>query len=93
MHFPILNLADVSHEDAHSEIVGFKKGLEEEIGEPTDHFSYSHAVLNAQSNAQTSRITREARFKSAVLTMCGPVRQGYEPLTLKRIHAANNLEQ
>jgi peptidoglycan/xylan/chitin deacetylase (PgdA/CDA1 family) len=87
------NLAHVSQEEARSEILESKKKLEEETGEPIEHFSYPHPALNPQWSPQTLQITREAGFKSAVLTTCGPVRQGDEPLALKRIYAATNLDQ
>lgn len=87
------NVAQVSHSEARGEIVGSKKRLEEEIGEPVEHFSYPHPALNPQWSKQTLEITREAGFKSAVLTACGPVRAGDEPLVLKRIYGANDLDQ
>ncbi len=87
------NLAHVSPEEARSEIVGCKKRLEEEIGEPVDHFSYPHPALNPQWSPQTLELTREAGFKSAVLTKCGPVRTGDEPLGLRRIYATSDLDQ
>ncbi|MGH9452775.1 MAG: polysaccharide deacetylase family protein [Terriglobia bacterium] len=87
------NLAHVSGEEAKSEIVGSKKRLEEELGEPIDHFSYPHPALNPQWNPATLELTCEAGFKSAVLTKCGAVRAGDEPLALKRIYAANDLAQ
>ena len=87
------NLAHVSGEEAKSEIVGCKKRLEEALGEPIDHFSYPHPALNPQWNSSTLDLTREAGFKSAVLTTCGPVRAGDEPLALKRIYAANDPAQ
>lgn len=87
------NLAHVSEGDARSEIAGCKKRLEEELSEPVDHFSYPHPALNPQWNPQTLAITRETGFKSAVLTERGPVRAGDEPLRLKRIYAAKDLDQ
>jgi len=38
-------------------------------------------------------MTREAGFRPAVLTSCGPVRRGDEPLGMKRIYAADHLDQ
>jgi hypothetical protein len=63
------------------------------MGGPLQHFSYPHPALNPQWNMQTLQITRAAGFRSAVLTMRGPVRRGDEPLALKRIYAANDLDQ
>lgn len=87
------NVAQVSEDSARSEIVGSKKKVEEQIGEPVEHFSYPHPALNPQWSKETLKITREAGFKSAVLTACGPVRPGDEPLALKRIYAANDPDQ
>jgi len=87
------NLAHVSAEEARAEIAGCKKELEEHIGESVDHFSYPHPALNPQWNSGTLEVTREAGFQSAVLTSCGPVRAGDDPLLLKRIYAANEPDQ
>ncbi len=87
------NLAHVTKEEAQSEIAGSKQRLEKEMGEPVDHFSYPHPALNPNFSAQTVEITREAGFKSAVLTTSGPVRKGDEPLRLNRIYSANDLDQ
>jgi peptidoglycan/xylan/chitin deacetylase (PgdA/CDA1 family) len=87
------NVAQVSADEARSEIAGSKKRLEKEIGEPIEHFSYPHPALNPQWSKQTLEITREAGFKSAALTTCGPVRKGDEPLALKRIYTPADLNQ
>jgi peptidoglycan/xylan/chitin deacetylase (PgdA/CDA1 family) len=87
------NLAQVSEGEARFEITECKKQLEEKIGEPIDHFSYPHPALNPQWSQQTLEITREAGFKSAALTTCGPVRAGDEPLALKRIYTPADLDQ
>ena len=87
------NVAQVSLAEARSEIIGCKTRVEEELGERIDHFSYPHPALNPQWSAQTLEITREAGFKSAALTTCGPVHAGDEPLALKRIYAANDLNE
>ena len=86
------NVAQVSAADARSEIVGSKKRIEHELGESVEHFSYPHPALNPQWSKQTLNITREAGFKTAVLTTCGPVRQGDEPLSLKRIYTTPDLQ-
>ena len=80
------NLAHVSQGEARSEIVGSKKRLEQELGEPVEHFSYPHPALNPQWSPQTLEITREAGFKSAVLTSPGLVRAGDESLAMNRVY-------
>jgi peptidoglycan/xylan/chitin deacetylase (PgdA/CDA1 family) len=87
------NLAHVSRDEAHAEIAGSKQQLEKAIGDTVDHFSYPHPALNPQWSPDTFEITQKVGFKSAVLTKCGPVRRGDEPLRLKRIYAANDLQQ
>lgn len=87
------NLAHVSPKDALAEIMGCKRRLEQEMGETVHHFSYPHPALNPQRSPQTLTITREAGFRSAVLTTRGCVRRGDEALALRRIYAANDLEQ
>jgi peptidoglycan/xylan/chitin deacetylase (PgdA/CDA1 family) len=87
------NLAHVSQEEARFEIGGCKRRLEEIMVEAVDHFSYPHPGLNPQWSPQTLQITCEAGFKSAVLTKCGPVRRGDEPLALKRIYPTHDPHQ
>jgi peptidoglycan/xylan/chitin deacetylase (PgdA/CDA1 family) len=87
------NLAHVTEQEVRSEIAGCKKRLEEKLGEPVEHFSYPHPALEPQYTEQTVETTRDAGFKSAVLTSCGPVRVGDDPLRLKRIYSANDLNQ
>jgi len=79
------NLAHVSRDEANAEITGGKARVEKEVGEPVRHFSYPHPALNPQWSPQTLQITREAGYKSAVLTTQGSVGPGDEPLSLKRI--------
>lgn len=87
------NVAQVSQSEAQSEIAGCKKRLEEVVGAPVEHFSYPHPALNPHWSKQTLEITREAGFKSAALTTKGPVRAGDDPLAMKRIYAASDVDQ
>lgn len=86
------NLAYVTEGEARSEIQGSKQRLEEKLSEPIEHFSYPHPALNPQWNQCTFRISREAGFRSAVLTTPGSVQPGDEPLHLKRIPAAKDFD-
>jgi peptidoglycan/xylan/chitin deacetylase (PgdA/CDA1 family) len=83
------NLAHVTQAEARSEIMGCKEQIEKELGESIHHFSYPHPALNPQWSPQTLQITREAGFKSAVLTTPGSVLPGDEPLSLVRIPATH----
>lgn len=86
------NLAHVTEGEARSEIRGSKQRLEEKLSEPIQHFSYPHPALNPQWSAQTFQITREAGFRSAVLTTPGSVLPGDPPLSLKRIPAGKDFD-
>ena len=85
------NLAQVSEGEARSEIRGCKERLDEKLGEPIQHFSYPHPALHPHWSPQTVQFTREAGFRSAVLTTTGAVRPGEDPLSLKRIPPAKDL--
>lgn len=87
------NLAHVTEREARSEILGCKERLEKKLGEPIQHFSYPHPALNPQWTPQTFQITREAGFRSAVLTTPGSVLPGDQPLSLKRIPADKDFDQ
>ncbi|MGB8013333.1 MAG: polysaccharide deacetylase family protein [Terriglobales bacterium] len=87
------NLAHIAEEEARREIRGCKERLEEKLGEPIEHFSYPHPALNPQWTPQTLDITREAGFRSAVLTTPGTVLPGDQPLSLKRIPALKDFDQ
>jgi peptidoglycan/xylan/chitin deacetylase (PgdA/CDA1 family) len=87
------NVAQVSVSEARSEIVESKRRLEEKLGEAIEHFSYPHPALNPCWSNQTLELTREAGYKSAVLTTSGQVRAGDEPLALKRINTPSDLVQ
>jgi peptidoglycan/xylan/chitin deacetylase (PgdA/CDA1 family) len=87
------NLAQVPEAEARAEIRGCKQRLEERLGEPIQHFSYPHPALNPHWSPQTFQITREAGFRSAVLTTPGAVRPGDPPLSLKRIGPGNDSDQ
>jgi peptidoglycan/xylan/chitin deacetylase (PgdA/CDA1 family) len=86
------NLAHVTEGEARSEIRGCKERLEEKLGDPIQHFSYPHPALNPQWTPQTFQITREAGFRSAMLTTPGAVLPGDQPLSLKRIPAAKDFD-
>ena len=87
------NVAQVSVEAARAEIAGCKRRLEEKLGDPVEHFSYPHPALNPHWSAETLAITREAGFKSAVLTTYGAVRAGDDPLGMKRMYTPLDLDQ
>lgn len=87
------NLAHVTEGEARVEIQGCKERLEEKLSGPVQHFSYPHPALNPQWTAQTFQITREAGFRSAMLTTPGSVLPGDQPLSLKRVSAPKDIDQ
>jgi peptidoglycan/xylan/chitin deacetylase (PgdA/CDA1 family) len=87
------NVAQVSPDAARAEIAGSKRRLEERLGVPVEHFSYPHPALNPHWSPQTLGITRDAGFKSAVLTTYGSVRSGDGPLAMKRMYTPADLDQ
>ena len=87
------NVAQVSAGEADGEITGCKQRIAEKIGAPVEHFSYPHPALNPHWSQQTLDVTREAGFKSAVLTTYGPVRSGDDPLAMKRLYTPGDLLQ
>jgi peptidoglycan/xylan/chitin deacetylase (PgdA/CDA1 family) len=87
------NVAQVPEAEARSEIRGCKESLDEKMGEPIQHFSYPHPALNPHWSPQTIEITREAGFRSAVVTTPGTVSPGDQPLSLKRLSAGKDSDQ
>jgi len=87
------NLAQVPEAEARAEIYGCKKWLDEKLGEPIQHFSYPHPALSPHWSKETFEMTREAGFRSAVLTTPGAVSPGDHPLSLKRVPAPKELDQ
>lgn len=87
------NVAQVSVDTARAEIAGCKAKIAERLGEAVEHFSYPHPALNPHWSNETLGITREAGFKSAVLTTYGSVRAGDDPLALKRVTTPADIDQ
>jgi len=87
------NVAQVGVEEARGEIFGCKQRIEERLGVPVEHFSYPHPALNPHWSSATLGITRDAGFKSAVLTTYGSVRAGDDPLAMKRMYTPPDLDQ
>jgi peptidoglycan/xylan/chitin deacetylase (PgdA/CDA1 family) len=80
------NVAQVSADDARSELSDSKLKLEKELGEPVKHFSYPHPALNPQWNETTLKITEELGYATAVTTTGGAVRADARPLAIPRTY-------
>lgn len=80
------NVAQVSAEDARSELTDSKLKLEKELGEAVKHFSYPHPALNPQWNETTLKITQEWGYATAVTTTVGAVRANARALAIPRTY-------
>jgi peptidoglycan/xylan/chitin deacetylase (PgdA/CDA1 family) len=87
------NLAHIPESEAWSEIRGCKERLEERLGCVVEHFSYPHPALDPHWSVQILQLTREAGFRSGVLTTHGAVLPGDQPLRLRRVPAARSFER
>lgn len=84
------NMAHISEDEARREIEESKRKLEEKLGAEVRHFSYPHPVLNPNWTEKTLALCRDAGFKSAVLTLNGPLRAGENPYALPRVYTPQN---
>ena len=80
------NVAQISADDARSELTDSKLKLENELGVPVKHFAYPHTALNPCFNETTLKITEELGFASAVTTTSGAVRADACPLAIPRTY-------
>jgi peptidoglycan/xylan/chitin deacetylase (PgdA/CDA1 family) len=87
------NLAHIPPELLHDEIVIAHQILEQELGEPVEHFSYPHPCLEPQWNTATLAETEKLCYKTAVLTSFGTVTQQSPPLQLPRLMLGNQNAQ
>lgn len=74
-------LDELREEEQSKEIAESKRGLEELIGSPVNHFSYPHGAYNDQSVA----FVKENGFRSALMAWGGSVRKGDDPMLLHRV--------
>jgi len=80
------NIAQVSADDARSELAESKLKLEKELGEPVEHFAYPHPALEPQWNEATLKITEELGYTAAVTTTSGAVQADAHPLAIPRTY-------
>lgn len=87
------NMAHVAADtDLRNELIESKRRLEQELSEPSIHFSYPCPVLKPHWSARTTEFCRAAGYRTAVLADSGPVVQGDDPLRLRRVPAAVDLQ-
>ena len=78
-------------EQLHREIGGAHQILEQESGEPVEHFSYPHPYqIDPQWNADSLKETQRLGYKTVVLTRQGLIRQAENPLLLPRLYIGND---
>jgi peptidoglycan/xylan/chitin deacetylase (PgdA/CDA1 family) len=80
------NVAQVSADDARTELRDSKLKLETELGEPSKHFSYPHPALNPHWNETTLKITEELGYTTAVTTTSAAVCANARPLAIPRTY-------
>ncbi len=80
------NVAQVSADQARSELTDSKLKLENQLGSPVKHFSYPHPALNPQWNESTLQLTEELGYATAVTTTVGAVRANTRPLAIPRTY-------
>jgi peptidoglycan/xylan/chitin deacetylase (PgdA/CDA1 family) len=84
------NVAHVNDEQMAQELVESKRRLEGVLGEAVADFSYPHPCLDPCWNSKTLALTRQAGYKTAVITTAGFVRPGDELHLLRRVTAPND---
>ena len=79
------NMAHLSPEDLHREIIEADDILSKELGEKVEHFSYPHPCLQPQWNETSLALTRELGYRTVVLTQNGCVTKKTSPLLIPRL--------
>lgn len=87
------NMACMGLKDLHKECTQSKSKLESELGLPVHHFSYPSPILQPHWTQQTVDATEHATYKCAVTSTSGAVRQGSNPLCLKRMMVPSVADQ
>lgn len=87
------NVAYISASDAQWEFEASKRVLEANLGAAVNHFSYPHPVLNPNWTDKTQELCSLAGYKSAVLTLNGPVRPGENPQALPRLYTPADISE
>ena len=87
------NLAHVNVEDVQYEMRESKRVLEEQLGALVVHFSYPSPILRPHWTAQTVSLTKQIGFKTAVTCVPGPVREGHDLHSLRRISVPAQLDE
>jgi len=84
-----INDADILFE----EMISSKKQIEEHLGKPVIHFSYPSPMLEPHWSEQTVDACRRAGYMTATTCTSGKVRNGDNPLALKRMWVPFNMQE
>jgi len=87
------NLAYLNDKEIRFEMEESKKILESELKTDIAHFSYPNPALDPNWSEATTEICSQLKFKTAVLSEPGVVRQKDNPLLLKRMHVPGGLKE
>lgn len=86
------NMAYLNEDDARSELAESKRLLDLNLDVPVRHFSYPCPALSPHWSAQTVALSRTAGYESCVTTDGGVVKNGDNPLCLKRVRPSKTVE-
>src|SRR5690242_8829392 len=87
------NMAYLDAASAERELGESRRRLEEATASRVVHFAYPGPALSPIWSVETLAASRRAGYETAVTTTSGLVRKGDDPLCLRRLGAAKNLEQ
>jgi len=86
------NMAQITPEMAEVEFAESKLRLEQELGKPVPHFSYPCPALEPHWSDHTVGLSRKFGYLTGVTTNGGLVRQGDNPLALRRIRPTKTID-
>lgn len=77
-------LANLSREEARSEMLGSKQALEQLLSEPVHCFAYPNGKPDADYSSESVQLARELGFELAVSTAWGAAGRNVDPLQVPR---------
>ena len=86
------NLAHVRNGDLATELEQSKLRLEQQLSSRVIHFSYPCPILEPHWSALTVEVCRKVGYLTAVTTNPGPVHEGDDPLSLRRVHPTTGID-
>ena len=86
------NLAHVKNGDLERELEQSKLRLEQQLSSRVIHFSYPCPILEPHWSALTVEVCRKVGYLTAVTANPGPVHEGDDPLSLRRMHPTTDVD-